>query len=156
MKTITFILLVALGTLVLQANVSADNSVTYNGSYCHPYFGNQGNNFIRAYNGIVNNTDFALYISCPVVEISVDVTTGTFSPTKLYYTGTGTVTCTLNSMNSDGSIRQSQTGNLSQTGWLSIPNITTDDFYGSYSMYCLLPPRGTLNTILLDEHDKNS
>jgi hypothetical protein len=41
-------------------------------------------------------------------------------------------------------------------GWLTIPGITTDDYYGSYSMYCLLPAKGTLNTIFFDEHDKNS
>jgi hypothetical protein len=155
MKSITFISLVALGSLALQGNVYADDSTTYNGSYCSPYFGSQASDFGRGFNGIANYASSARYISCPMIEQSVNVTKGTLS-TFLYFTGTGSVTCALYSNNADGSTRQTQMASRTGTGWLTIPGLTTDDYYGSYSMYCLLPPNSTLNTIFFDEHDNNS
>jgi hypothetical protein len=146
---------VALGSLALQSSVYADNSTTYNGSYCSSYFGSQYSDFGRGFNGIANYANAPRYISCPMIEQEVNVTKGIL-PTLLYYTGDGTVTCALYSNNADGSTRQTQMSSRTGTGWLTIPGITTDDYYGSYSMYCLLPAKGTLNTIFFDEHDKNS
>ncbi|MGR6035502.1 MAG: hypothetical protein ACU4EQ_09275 [Candidatus Nitrosoglobus sp.] len=155
MKTITFILLVALGTLVLQANVSAATLATYNGSYCGPYFGNQASDLVRGFNGISNYANAFRYISCPVIEQSVGNTQGVL-PTLLKFTGVGTITCAFYSNNADGSMRHTQIVSRTDTGWLTIPSINQDDSFGSYSMYCSLPPRSTLNTIFFEEHDAKS
>lgn len=53
--------------------------------------------------------------------------------------------------NVGGTTKQSKSATKTGTGWFLIPNLTTDDSFGSYSMYCYLPKAGLLNTIWLGE-----
>jgi hypothetical protein len=153
MKSIALISLVALCSLVLQSNAYAENKKTYGGSYCGAYYVSQESDLVHQVSGITNYANAARYISCPVIEDSIFHTNGTVE-TGFYYTGAGTFTCVLYSMNGDGSIRQTKMGSRANTGWLTLPGITTDDPNGgNYSMYCLLPSQGTLNTIFFGEQD---
>ncbi|MGR6035132.1 MAG: hypothetical protein ACU4EQ_10170 [Candidatus Nitrosoglobus sp.] len=156
MKSIVLISLVALCSLALQSNAYAENKKTYNGSYCGAYYVSQESDLVHQVSGITNYANAARFISCPVMEDSVLNTDGTLN-TGLYYTGVGTFICALNSMNHDGSVRQTQVGSRSNTGWITIPRVTTDDpVRGTYSIYCLLPSNGTLNTIWFGENDSSS
>ncbi|ABA58292.1 hypothetical protein Noc_1824 [Nitrosococcus oceani ATCC 19707] len=154
MKSITLLLLVGLGGFVLYGNAYALNAHAYNGSYCDNYHGAEVGDFTRGFNGIKNNANAGRYISCPVLVDESGNIDGT-DKVALYYTGTGTVSCVLFSQNADGSTRQSRTASRTNSGWLSIPNITDDDYWGSYSMYCYLPPQGVLNTIWVGETNVN-
>jgi hypothetical protein len=139
--------------VIAGAAAAAENGLAYNGSYCKAYYGTQTGDFNNQYNGIYNLGSAGRYISCPVVVDEVAVVTGT-TRVWLYWranVSTDTISCTLFSMNGDGSVRQSQSANKAGTGWFSIPNLTTDDFWGSYSMYCYLPRFGTLNTVWVGE-----
>ena len=145
----------ALATLIitsfgLTGTASAENGHAYNGSYCNSYYGNQASYFNSQYNGIRNTTNVARYISCPVVVDEIANTSGT---TRVYvhYTGSGTIKCGLYSMYGAGAVKQSKWASRSGTGWVYMPNLTTDDYWGSYSMHCLVPANGTVNTIWLGE-----
>lgn len=150
MKSITLLLLVGFGIFVFYGNAYAEDGKSYNGSYCDNYYGSQAGDFSHQIDGIKNNASAGRYISCPVLVDQVGNIEGT-DTVALYYTGTGTVSCALFSQNANGSTRQSRTGSRANSGWFFIPNITSDDYWGSYSMYCYLPPQGVLNTIWLGE-----
>ncbi|ADJ28217.1 hypothetical protein [Nitrosococcus watsonii] len=151
MKSIKLIILLAcFGSFALYGNAYAIDGKSYNGSYCTHYYGAQAGDFSYQVDGIKNNANAGRYISCPVLVDQVGNIEGT-DKAVLYYTGTGMVSCVLYSQNADGSTRQSRTGSRTNSGWLSIPNITSDDYWGSYSMYCYLPPQGVLNTIWIGE-----
>lgn len=150
MKSITLISLAALGVFSLYGNAYAENGHAYNGSYCDAYFGSQAGDFNHRFNGIRNNASSGRYVSCPVIVDEINNTAGT-TRVWLHYTGSGTVSCTLFSMRGNGTSLQSKTKSRVNTGGFQIPDITSDDFWGSYSMYCLLPAKGILNTIWVGE-----
>lgn len=128
---------------------AADNRQNYNGSYCDAYYGSQVGNINHQYNGAKNTTASGMYISCPVIVDEASNTTGT-NNVWVYWTGAGTLSCSLFSMSGSGSSLQSQSAS-GAAGWINIPNLTTDDYWGSYSMYCYLPGSATLNTISISE-----
>lgn len=150
MKSITLITLVGLGSLALYSHAHAENGHAYNGSYCDNYYGSKVGDFNHQHNGIKNNASSGRYISCPIIVDEIAKTTGT-TRVWLYYTGNGTISCTMFSKNHDGSTRQSRSGSRTNTGWFQIPEITSDNYWGSYSMYCYLPSHGVLNTIWVGE-----
>jgi hypothetical protein len=150
MKRMTLAAITGMAFATLSANTSAENGHTYNGSQCNSFYGSQAGGFDRYGNGIVNKTGSHSLVICPVTVDEVDKTTGT-TQIWVHYTGTGTPSCTFMSMNGNGTVRQSKSGFRTNTGWMTIPNITSDDFWGSYSMYCGLPPNGVLNTVWVGE-----
>lgn len=152
MKAFSIASLAAAALLSLSgtAHAAGENGHAYNGSYCSSYFGTQATHFNNQYNGIRNNQSSGRYVSCPVIVDEISTTTGT-TRQWMHFAGTGKVTCTIYSMNGPGSIRQSRTTSRVNSGWFSMPALTTDDYWGSYSMWCYLPARGTLNTIWLGE-----
>lgn len=151
MKKTTFCSIAMIGLLAFTQHASAaDNAQTFNGSYCKHYFGSQATAFNHQFNGIYNTTAGPLFVQCPLVVDEVTNTTGT-NWVRLHYTGNNTISCYLYSMNGNGTIRQTQVGSRVGTGWFSIPNITTDDFWGTYSMRCYVPGGGTLNTVHISE-----
>ena len=138
--------------LSISGNAFAENGHAYNGSYCDNYFGSQADDFNHQYNGIRNKTSTTRVVSCPVLVDEIANTTGT-TKVWVHYTGTGAVSCYLFSMNPNGSASQTRSGNRTNTGWFSIANITSDNYWGSYSMYCFIPSGGVLNTIWLGAKD---
>jgi len=139
----------------LTGTASAENGHAYNGSYCKTYYGSQSGDFNHQYNGIVNNGTSGRYISCPVLVDEIDATTGTTRVWLNWQTpvASDTISCSLFSMNGNGTIRQSRSASKTGSGWFAISNLTSDDFWGSYSMYCYLPRSGTLSTIWLGEQN---
>lgn len=144
--------LVTLSTALPQSALAGENGHAYNGSYCKNYFGSQVGDFNYQTNGIRNLSSSTRYINCPVLVDEIANTSGT-TRVWLHYTGNGTVRCTLQSKNGNGTTKQSRSGSRPGTGWFQIPNITADDFWGSYVMYCSLPAAGILNTIWLGENN---
>jgi len=131
--------------------IMAQDTKTYNGSYCSAADGNDVQNVLRNLRGIRNNNANAIRISCPIIEDAVNVVTGT-QAVRVHYTGPGMFVCNLLSMNGNGSVRESRFEARFGTGWINFnPQITTDDFFGTYSMICSLPTNGTLNTIWFRE-----
>lgn len=151
MKSTTLTTLAALGFLAMSGNVFAgENGHAYNGSYCNNYFGSEATQFNHQWDGIRNISAASRYVSCPVIVDEIANTSGT-TQVWVHWTGAGTLSCYLNSKNGSGTNRQTQSNSRVNTGWLSIPNITSDDYWGSYSMYCYLPASGTLNTVWVGE-----
>jgi hypothetical protein len=144
---------VLLASMLSSVNVlAADNRQNFNGSYCDNYYGSDTSVFGHYSNGIYNSASSSKYVSCPVIVDEASVTTGT-NNIWVHFTGTGTVSCYMQSRNGNGSFRQSSSGSRSGTGWFSVGNITSDDYWGSYSMYCYVPAYGTINTISMSEKD---
>ena len=138
-----------IGASVVSSQVlAADNRQNYNGSYCSSYYGSQATSVGHYYNGAYNGSGAGMYISCPVIVDEASVTTGT-NNVWIYTSAAGT-SCTLFSMNGNGTSLQSQWG-AGGPGWFAVPNLTADDYWGSYSMYCYLPAGATLNTISISE-----
>lgn len=145
--------LAVLMLVTLAGVAAAENGHAYNGSYCKPYYGSQAANLYHQYNGTYNASAAGTYISCPVLVDEIVNTTGT-TQVWVYWTASAaadTISCSLYSMNGNGTARQGQFGSKAGSGWLAMPNLTTDDYWGSYSMYCYLPRNGNINTIWLGE-----
>ncbi len=150
MKTKLLASLFVLGGSVVSQQVLAENGHAYNGSYCENYMATDAANVAHQYNGLRNTTGNNRYVTCPIAVDEIAVTTGT-TQVWLHYTGAGTLRCTLNAMNGNGSVRQSKSASRVGTGWVSIPNLTTEDYWGSSVIYCNLPGNGTLNTVWFGE-----
>lgn len=141
--------LTCLGLAFVSANASAENAHTYNGSFCKSYIDSQSGD-LQAGTYMQNNSSSTRYVVCPVVVDEISNTGGT-SRVYAHVTGSGSFYCYLYSMNAGGSVRQFKSANRSNTGWIYLPDITTDDYYGSYSMICTLPGRGRLDTVWVAE-----
>ncbi len=139
------------GCALLTPQVYAENAHAYNGSYCTNYLASDATDVAHQYNGIRNTTGSSLYVTCPVAVDEIAVTSGT-SRVWVHYSGSGTVNCNLYSMNGNGSINQSRSGSRSGTGWLSIPNLTSEDYWGSSVIYCSVPAYGVINTVWFGEN----
>ncbi|HVK99752.1 MAG TPA: hypothetical protein VM553_08070 [Dongiaceae bacterium] len=148
MKKLILASLALFGACAASHVLAADNRQNYNGSYCDAYYGSQANNVNHQYNGIYNGLGGGMYVSCPVIVDEANVTTGT-NNVWIHTSAAGT-SCTLFSMNGNGTSAQSQWGS-GGPGWFAVPNLTVDDYWGSYSMYCYLPGGATLNTISISE-----
>jgi len=150
MKRLIFALFLISGWLGVITSVSAENGHAYNGSYCDNYYGSQAGSFNHQHNGIRNNDAAGRYVSCPVIVDEIANTNGT-TRVWVHYSGNGTVRCTMFNKNPNGSTRQSRSGSRVNSGWFSIPTFSSDNYWGSYSMYCYLPSKGMLNTIWVGE-----
>lgn len=154
MKTLSLASLMLLGTLgaFTQAQ-AADNRQLYNGSYCDAMLGTQVGSFTRDNFGIRNNSNGALRITCPVIVDEADNVAGTNG--VWFNTSIVGTSCTLYSMAANGAgvnaVVQSQFA-AGGPGWVAIPNIAVDNFWGSYSMICTLPAGGRLNSISIREN----
>lgn len=145
--------LVLLLSIFSTAAFAADDRKNYNGNNCDNYFGSQVKDFNHQTNGIKNTNNVAnRYISCPIIADKVAKQLGT-STTRVHYTGNNRVTCTLQSRQARGGPIQSRSATRFGTGWLSIQPITVEQRFGTFSMYCLLPPQGVINTISVVEKD---
>lgn len=150
MKNTPIITLALVGAITASTQShAADNRQNYNGSYCDSYYGTQAGSINHQYNGIRNNAASGLYVSCPVIVDEASNTTGT-NNIWVHWSGAGTLSCTLFSMNGNGTSLQSRSAS-GVAGWVNIANLTADDYWGSYSMYCYLPASATLNTISISE-----
>ena len=135
---------------------AAQNAKTYHGSSCQAYSENETTLFRHDLSGIVNakgGSTFSNYIACPVVVDETGGTAGT-SVIALHWTANGAsdrLDCAFYSMNGNGTVRQVKSASKTGSGWLTLPNITSDDTLGSYYMLCSLPRLGTLNTIKVEE-----
>lgn len=139
----------ALALCAMTGSALAVNGKSYNGSYCHPYYGNQAGQFRHLANGIKNQSTSSRWITCPPIQDEVDTYNGTFD-IRLHWSGSGSIFCTFLSLNYNGSTRQSQFAS-GGPGHISIPNVTRDDNPGSYALSCRLPAGATLNTFRVVE-----
>lgn len=147
--------LAAVAIFAISGSANAENGHAYNGSYCNPYFGNQSADFNHQWDGLSNTSTGSRWVSCPVVVDEIANLTGTSRIWVRWDDGGAgsTLTCYLYAMNVNADVGQSQSASDVGGGWFSIPNITTDDFWGNYILYCYLPNRGVLNTVWLGENN---
>lgn len=148
MKQVILSSAMVLGAVLASSPLHAENGHNYNGSYCGAYYGSDNSKLNRQINGVYNTSSSGVYVSCPVIEDEIDNTSGT--QRVWFHTSAANTTCVLYSMNGNGTARQAQ-AKAGGPGWVNIANLTSDDYWGSYAMYCYLPAGGTLNTIFLGE-----
>jgi hypothetical protein len=156
MKRTIAIAIAIVACAAVAQTARAENGHNYNGSYCKAYFGGADTDVLdHTIYGIYNSSTRTRYISCPVLVDEVANTTGTTYVWVHFRANVAsdTIWCSLRSMNGNGSVRQSMSASRTGTGWFRIANITNDDRWGSYAMYCRLPGRGRLNTIALAERN---
>lgn len=152
-RTFVWITSIMFWLVTIVGSAKAQNGHRYNGSFCKAYAGYQEANLSHQSRGTYNISANTMGITCPVLVDEVGTTTGTYS-TWVHWTARSaadTIFCALYSMNGNGSLRQSQFGSKTGTGWFSIPGLTSDDPSGSYWMLCSLPGYGIINTIALEE-----
>lgn len=152
------IITIACAALIALVGVAvAENSHSYNGGYCKAFFGSDTGDLSAQGQGMFNPTLSTRLITCPVLVDEISNTTGTTKVWLHWKAGAAfpndTIRCTLMSRNGNGSPRQAKAGSRTGSGWFSIPNITSDDFWGSYTMTCQLPRMATLNTIWIGEQN---
>lgn len=143
-KLLTMVYLVL---AAVSGNVYADpdNYTAINGTGCEAYFATDKPNFDNRYDGIYNRTSSPRWVSCPIDKDAVSSTLG-LGTTWVRWAGAGNMQCVLNNFNVNGVRTQSQVGN-GAPGWFSMPWLGLDDFWGTNTMYCLVPAFSTLQTV---------
>ena len=148
MKT-TLSLLGLATVLAVSGNVAAETYIPpvsqyHSGSDCKNYYRTESSRFNHEVWGIVNLGKGPHYITCPIVNTVPFDKGGTFDGIRVLAAGTGTITCTVNSHDSNMNITNSQTASKTGGGWFVIPNVTQSGTQGFYTMSCLLPQYGWL------------
>ena len=136
--------------IILAGSAHAIDRSRYNGNVCKAYYGSQTPSFYSTYKGIKNTSLTNKIVTCPIVADAVANTTGTYR-TYINWTGTGTLQCVLRSMYSNGTTIQYKSGADVGGGWLTIQPLTSESYWGSFSLYCSLPSKARINTIVLHE-----
>lgn len=137
-----------------SATTLAENGHAYNGSFCKPYYGSQAGDFIYAHNGIYNGGSGGRYVTCPVIVDEIANTNGT-TRVWVHWTAAAasdTLRCTLLSKTFNGGTQDSHANTRTNTGWMYL-DVNSDDFWGSYNMYCYLPQRGRIATLWVGEQN---
>jgi hypothetical protein len=151
MKTI--LALIGLGLVAISGNAfAADDAKSYHGQGCDNYFAGDSAKFDHRYDGIRNSDSIEHLVSCPIVVDSTSNTSGT-KAVYVHWSGSGTMWCSLYSFDQYGAVKQSQYGTQTGGGWLNIPNLTADDYYGNYSLFCDVPAGGVLQGYWVAEYE---
>lgn len=143
----TMMLTLAMGAIMSAQVMAADNRVNVSGSYCTAAAGSDAAKVDKTYGGVVNTSANTITVGCPVIMDEVINTGGT---NHIYYNVSAATTCFFASVNGDGTNRALSIGS-GGPGWVSMPNITTDDAWGSYVLGCNLPAGATLRTVSVSE-----
>jgi hypothetical protein len=151
-------ILISLGFWALSGNAFADgdNYTAFNGTGCDNYFAGDTGQFNHQYNGINNVSVGAKWVSCPIDKDNVASTLGT-GTTWVHFRGNGTMSCYLVGLGYNAEWGGYQPGSGTDTNsangtWFSIPPLAFDNFWGSQTMYCLVPAGATLETIHVFEN----
>lgn len=141
----------AVALSAISGNALAYDGKSYNGSFCHPYYGNQAGQFRHISAGIQNRSTTSMrWVTCPaVVDDTDNFFRGTYDP-WVYWSGSGSMLCIFLSINADGSARQSQLASAGP-GQIIIPGVRGHDNPGSYVIACRLPPGAILNVYSVAE-----
>lgn len=145
MKKILIIAGVLLTILSSGVRADADNYTAINGTGCQAYFAGDKAFFENNFSGIRNVGTIARVVSCPLNKDVVSAVGGR-GTTWVRWNGTGTLSCTINHWNVN-MVNTFKSASRTGTGWLNIPADTSDDFWGSMTLWCTLPAGGTLQTI---------
>jgi hypothetical protein len=143
-----------LGAILLSLPASAQSQPTltpYSGAACEPYqhVTSVPMNLYRNTYGLFNATGGSLQVKCPIVNLTVNGTGGASFAAVYVNNSSGTLSCTLYSMNVDGTLFSSQTQSTSYAGEqaLYFNGPTTSAFWGNWLVACSLP-----NAALLHEY----
>jgi hypothetical protein len=149
----TALALVVFSAMAATTAAGAENGHTYHGTSCKAMDPSVSGFLLYATQGIYNNGSGSYWVACPILVDEVSATGGT-TRVQVHWTANAagdTMNCQLFSMSGEGTILQFLQGQLTGTGWLTLPNITSDDPNGSYALFCNLPRLGFLNTIWVGE-----
>ena len=138
----------------ITGTAAAQDGKNYNGSYCKAYFGIETADFVHDVTGIQNVSSQERAVFCPIMVDEEEVTDGLDSVT-LHWGGNGEIRCFLESRAQNGTFVQGRELR-GPAGEVSLPpeeRLGVDEPLGSYSLWCALPPGGTLNTIQIVERD---
>jgi hypothetical protein len=149
LKVITMkklLILISLSLLALSGNAFADpdNYTAANGTGCSAYFASDTASFDHQFDGIRNNSAASRWVSCPVDKDNIG-SVGGLGTTWVRWAGAGTMSCVLNNFNINGVRTQARTTS-GTPGWISFAALGLDDFWGTNTMYCLVPAGATLQT----------
>ena len=142
--TLAFILAIITGVAS-----AADNRQNFNGGGCDNYYAVDVSDFNHQTNGIANVSATSAYVHC---DLTIDeaLNTGGTSLIWVRWSGAGTMSCTAMSRDVNNNLI-STVSNSGTAGWILMPNLSDNDVWGNYSMYCLVPSGGRLETISVSE-----
>ena len=140
-------------TLGFSMNVSANDWKVEPGAKCQAYFGNQ-ETLINKYAGLgaYNNSAGNVWVNCPVIRDNATNANGT-AGTWVWITQAAaqSTTCYNRSSQSNGTAVQTVNGARTGPGWIYVrPTLSTS--LGTYDIYCLLPTRASVTTVLNYEY----
>jgi hypothetical protein len=145
----TLLALISLSLLAISGNVAAEGfkpptDQFHSGSDCKNYYRSDSSRFNHEVWGIVNLGKGPGNIICPIVNTEPFFAGGTTDGIRVLAAGTGTVSCTVYSHDSNMNITNSQTASKTGGGWFVIPDVIQKGKFGSYTMSCSLPQYGWL------------
>lgn len=141
----------SLGVTINAAAAFVDYK-TENGATCQAYFGNEEGDIQKRNDGAMNVAAAHRWISCGVPRDNAENLTGTLRLLVYINQGAATTTrCFHRSADTDGASVQTINNSITGPGWLSLDSAVSSSF-GTYMVYCYLPPQVRLSTILVGEY----
>jgi hypothetical protein len=152
-KKILLTVLAVSTTLGFSLNASAIDWKSEPGAKCQAYFGNQ-ETLINKYAGLgaYNTSAGNVWVNCPVIRDNVTNTNGTAGTwVWINQTATQSTRCFNRSAQPSGANVQTVNGTRTGSGWLYIrPTVSVS--LGTYDIYCSLPTRASVSTVLNTEY----
>lgn len=143
-------------------SVHATDRKSFSGTVCKSYWGYNGNDDLRYYtSGIMNpSLSKSIFVTCPIDRDNTTNTNGTYRVNVSYYKGDSDgsrLYCMLFSKDYYGStIATSYNENASGLARYGNGSFMLDvdksESYGTYVIYCKLPPQSMIKTIHVIEH----
>lgn len=146
----------ALSVVTMSGDVGAVHA-SYSGTECEFYRDDLDFRWERASTSGINNSVASLIVSCPITNLSPDVTTGiTFAAVYVLNPAGETTTCTIYGSSVDGVVQGSQSKSRTSTGWGALyfngPSGLPSAFsWGSYTMRCVVPAGGRIYTYFIEQ-----
>lgn len=150
MKNYLLTTLAVMGALSMSLSAQADWKSEH-GATCQAYFGSQEANIGKYANGATNLSTAYRWVSCGVPRDNVLNTNGTSGLWVYVNSATNlTTTCYHRSAFSNGNPVQTIGPRYGTNGWVYLDSSASAGF-GTYHVYCYLPPGGRLSTVLVNE-----
>lgn len=158
MKTRTIassIFFLCAATLVLPSSARADADLSVPGAACQQMFDFSTAAFVHLSSGVgYNNTASSMAVTCPVQRNVPGTSSGIWAAIWVNNPAGKTTSCTVSSIETDGTGVDSETQSVTGTGFqaLYFSNVNSTGGWGSLTVSCTLPARGFINDYYVYEY----
>jgi hypothetical protein len=144
------------GVMLASSPARASEESSTPGNACQPLVISYAPNVAYGLNGtfVNSSTTDGVIASCPIQRDLPDSSGQIWAGVFVHNPAGHTTTCTLVAADIGGGTMDSEAKTVSGTGWQEIyfSGVTSNTEWGTYSMWCILPPGGILNGYGIHEY----